>query len=187
MWIRQLRYGKVETGALLDTERMDSEITSLFVDLSVRTLRKTMGNIEACMSRLNDDQIWARGASHENSIGNLTLHLCGNVRQWIGFGVGGEPDIRHRDSEFSAQGGLSRAELLSRLQGTVDHAIPIIDGVTADRLVQQITPQGETVSVLDAIYHVVGHFQQHAGQIIFATKILAGEDLGLYRPKAAAK
>ncbi|HEX4809212.1 MAG TPA: DinB family protein [Bryobacteraceae bacterium] len=166
---------------------MDSEIARLFLDYSERMLRKMTGQIEACMSRLTDDQIWARGASHENSIGNLTLHLCGNVRQWIGFGVGAEPDIRDRDREFSAQGGLSRGELLSRLRATVDHAISIINGVTAERLVEKITPQGETVSVLDAIYQVVGHFQQHAGQIIFATKILAGEDLGLYRPKAAAR
>ncbi|MGC2661833.1 MAG: DinB family protein [Bryobacteraceae bacterium] len=164
---------------------MDSEITSLFVTHSVKSLRKMNGHIASCVARLTDDQIWARGASHENSIGNLALHLCGNVRQWIGSGVGAEPDIREREKEFSTQGGLSRADLLSRLNGTVDHAAAIIERVTAERLAEKITPQGETVTVLDAIYNVVGHFQQHTGQIVFATKILCGEDLGLYRPKAA--
>jgi hypothetical protein len=47
----------------------------------------------------------------------------------------------------------------------------------------EINPQTGPVSVLEAIYQVVGHFQQHTGQIIFATKMLAGEDLGIYRKR----
>jgi uncharacterized damage-inducible protein DinB len=162
---------------------MDSEIAQLFVTHSSKKLRQMTSHIESCLARLTNDQIWTRGASHENSIGNLTLHLCGNARQWIGAGVGAEPDIRDRNSEFSAQGGLSRSELLARLNATVEHAVATIDRVTAERLREEITPQNQTVTVLDAIYNVVGHFQQHTGQIIFATKILAGEDLGLYRPQ----
>lgn len=140
------------------------------------------GYIESCLSRLNDDQIWSRGAPHENSIGNLVLHLCGNVRQWIGAGVGGEQDIRDRPSEFSASGGLSVAQLSSHLRQTVEHAINIIDATPPERLIVEINPQNTPVSVLSAIYRVVGHFQQHTGQIIFATKIYSGQDLGLYRP-----
>ncbi|HEX4229341.1 MAG TPA: DUF1572 family protein [Bryobacteraceae bacterium] len=166
---------------------MDSEIATLFITHSTKRLRQMTGHIESCFTRLTDDQIWSRGASHENSIGNLILHICGNARQWIGFGVGAEPDVRDRESEFSAQGGLSRAELLARLNSTVDYAIAIVDKVTPERLVEKINPQREIVSVLDAIYQVVGHFQLHTGQIIFATKILAGEDLGLYRPQTVAK
>jgi uncharacterized damage-inducible protein DinB len=166
---------------------MDSEIASLFIAHSTRKLRQMATYIEACFARLTDEQIWARGATHENSIGNLTLHICGNARQWIGFGIGWEPDVRDRDSEFSTQGGLSRAELLAHLNSTVDHAIAIVDNVTSERLVEKINPQREIVSVLDAIYQVVGHFQLHTGQIIFATKILAGEDLGLYRPQPVTK
>jgi hypothetical protein len=161
---------------------MDSEIARLFIAHSAKKLPQISGYIESCLVRLTDDQIWSRGAPHENSIGNLILHLCGNVRQWIGAGVGGEQDIRDRDSEFSAQGGSTAADLISHLNQSVEHAVAIINAVTPERLRDQITPQGTRVSVLDAIYQVVGHFQQHAGQIIFATKIYAGEDLGLYRP-----
>ncbi len=112
----------------------------------------------------------------------MILHLCGNVRQWLAAGVGGERDIRDRDSEFSSTGGSGAAELTSQLRQTVDHAVEILDGVSAERLLDEINPQSGPVSVLEAIYHVVGHFQQHTGQIIFATKIYTGEDLGLYRP-----
>lgn len=161
---------------------MDSAIASLFVSLSVKKLRQMSDYIESCLGRLTDDQIWSRGAPHENSVGNLILHLCGNVRQWVIAGVGGELDIRERDKEFSASGGLSCAELTSQLRQIVDQAIKTIEAVTPERLLEQINPQKRQVSVLEAIYQAVGHFQQHTGQIIFATKIYSGEDLGLYRP-----
>src|SRR3954451_4172961 len=104
---------------------MDSEITRLFLAHSANKLQQMSGHIESCLDRLSDDQIWSRGAPHENSIGNLILHLCGNVRQWIGSGVGGESDIRDRDSEFSRCGGLSGPDLLRHLNQTVSHAIEI--------------------------------------------------------------
>lgn len=165
-----------------DTEEMDADLASLFIDQSVKQLQQRAAHIETCLAKLTDDQVWSRGAAHENAIGNLILHLCGNVRQWIGKGVGGHQNIRDRDSEFSAGGGLSAAELVSRLNQTVEQACAILKDVTPERLAEEIDPQDGPVSVLGAIYHVVGHFQLHAGQIIFATKIYAGEDLGLYRP-----
>lgn len=165
---------------------MHPDVTTLFLAHSTKKLHQMSGHIEACLDRLSDDQIWSRGAAHENSIGNLVLHLCGNARQWIWAGVGGEKDVRDRDSEFSVQGGLSGADLIAHLKQTVDRAGVILEGVTAVRLLDVINPQNGPVSVLDAIYQVVGHFQQHTGQIIFATKILTGEDLGLYRPPPRA-
>ncbi len=161
---------------------MESDVSSLFVSTSVKQLQRMLAYIESCLERLTDDQVWSRGAPNENSIGNLIAHLCGNVRQWICAGIGGEPDNRDRDSEFSTTGGLSIAELSARLKQTVADAIKIIEGLSAQRLVLVINPQDGPVSVLEAVYHVVGHFQQHTGQIIFATKILGGQDLGLYRP-----
>lgn len=161
---------------------MDSAIAQLFLAYSEKKLQQMAGYIESCMARLSDDQIWSRGAGHENSIGNLILHLCGNMRQWIVAGVGGEKDIRDRDAEFAATGGLSGAELIAHLRRTVDEASEVIRTVTSARLLDEINPQSGPVSVLEAIYQVVGHFQQHGGQIIFATKIYTGEDLGLYRP-----
>jgi uncharacterized damage-inducible protein DinB len=160
---------------------MHSEITRLFLVHSTKKLRQMCAHIESCLARLTDGQIWSRGAAHENSIGNLVLHLCGNVRQWIGAGVGGEQDIRDRDREFSTRAGMTTADLLSHLKQTVDHAVAIVDRVTPARLLDEINPQTGQVSVLEAIYQVVGHFQQHTGQIIFATKMLAGEDLGIWR------
>jgi uncharacterized damage-inducible protein DinB len=111
------------------------------------------------------------------------LHLCGNVRQWIGSYVGGLDDIRNRPREFSEREHISSPALLKRLDETVELATRIIDELDPKRLVEYVAVQdGQHSSVLEAIYHVVGHFQQHTGQIIFATKLWTSQDLGLYRP-----
>ena len=162
---------------------MEDKIAGLFLDSSVKRLRQMSGHIEKCLGRLTDEQVWSRGGKNENAIGNLILHLCGNARQWIISGVGGAKDVRDRPTEFAAMGDWTREQLLAHMRQTVEEAVQVLQSVKAARLAEIVTPQSESVPVLEAIYQVVAHFQQHAGQIIFATKILTGEDLGLVRPK----
>jgi uncharacterized damage-inducible protein DinB len=152
----------------------------IFLDSSARRLRQNVDRIEKCLARLTDDQIWLREHESENAVGNLLLHLAGNVRQWIISGVGGTSDTRDRDSEFNAHSGPSKSELLTALRTTVEDACGVIDPLTSERLVTIVHVQKYDVSVLEAIYHVVEHFAQHTGQIIFATKMLTGEEMGFY-------
>lgn len=156
-------------------------LAPLLLDFSVRKLRELTGRIEFCLAQLNEDQIWARGSESENAIGNLTLHLAGNVRQWIVSGAGARPDVRDRDAEFAARGGLPKAELQARLRGAVEEAAAVIQSLTPERLAERVAIQRYDVSVLEAVMHVVEHFSMHTGQIIFATKMLTGSDLGFYR------
>ena len=163
------------------TQGIMSETDRLFVDCSVRRLREQLPRIETCLGMLSPEQVWTRGGENENAIGNLALHLCGNVRQWIIAGVGGERDERDRDSEFSSRGGASTAELSARLRQTVEEAVAIIAGLAPERLAMPLLVQGYRVTVLEAVYHVVEHFSYHTGQILFATKMLTGANLGFYR------
>lgn len=159
---------------------MDALLQRQFLDHSINKLRQYTGRIEHCLGQLNEEQVWARGGENENAIGNLVLHLCGNVRQWIVAGVGGQPDIRERDREFAARGGVPARELVDRLRGTIEEAAAVISGVTPERLAQRLLIQNYDESGLEAIYHVVEHFSMHTGQIIFVTKMLTGSDLGFY-------
>lgn len=159
---------------------MSTAAGRIFLEFSIRKMRQLSGRIADCLSRLDEDAIWKRGRETENAIGNLVLHLTGNLRQWILSGVGGSHDTRHRDHEFAAQGGISKADLLARLDSTVSEATGILESLTPERLADAIKPQGYEVTVLEAIYHVVEHFSQHTGQIIFATKLATGQDLGYY-------
>ncbi|HWY46568.1 MAG TPA: DUF1572 family protein [Bryobacteraceae bacterium] len=160
-----------------------------FLRISAEKLRRSGSRIEDCVGRLNHEQIWTRNADNLNSIGNLVLHLCGNVRQWIGFGIGDLADQRDRDGEFAARGGLEPAELIERARQTVSDAIGIIGNFDAARLLEKVTIQNYEVTKVEAIYQVVEHFAQHTGQIIFVTKMLTGDDLGYFKhlnPGAAA-
>jgi len=156
-------------------------IEQLFLKFSADKLDQLRNRIHDCVGRLDEYQIWLRHADSENAVGNLVLHLAGNVRQWIGYGVGGQADIRQRDTEFAARGGRSKAELLARLDESVDNAVVIIRDLAHDELNREATIQKYTVTIMEAIYHVIEHFSQHTGQIIFATKLLSGEDLGYYK------
>ena len=153
----------------------------LFLDYSARKLRQLSRRIEDCLGRLTHEQIWARGAENENAVGNLVLHLSGNVRQWIVAGVGGQPDIRQRDTEFAARGGVPASSLRERLGGVIEEAVRTIETLAPERLCGPLVVQGYDVTVLEAIYAVVEHFSGHTGQIIYATKLLTGEDLGYYK------
>jgi uncharacterized damage-inducible protein DinB len=153
----------------------------LFLDYSARKLRQLSGRVQDCLGRLTEEQIWARGAENENAVGNLVLHLGGNIRQWIVAAVGGRPDIRQRDAEFSARGGLAATGLAEHLGGIVEEAARVIETLAPERLTERLTVQSYDVTVLEAIYHVVEHFSGHTGQIVYATKLLTGDDLGYHR------
>jgi hypothetical protein len=156
--------------------------TELFLSHSTAKLTEMTRYIETCLLMLNFDQVWFRGHPDHNSIGNLILHLSGNVRQWIGSSIGGEPDVRQRDQEFASSSRTDTPELLAALQSTVNDAVSILKNLPPGRLTEVVSTQDGERSVLDVIYQVVGHFQQHTGQIIFETKRLTGEDLKFYVP-----
>jgi uncharacterized damage-inducible protein DinB len=160
-----------------------NDVATLFLSYSSRKLGQMTATLESCLHRLTDDQVWQRGGEHENAIGNLILHLSGNMRQWIMFGVDRQPDVRVRDAEFSATGGMGAEQLLTLFRTTTAEARAVIKALPAERLTEITNPQHGEVSVLDAIYQVVGHVQQHVGQIILLTKQMAGTDLDLSMPR----
>ena len=162
---------------------MDDAIAAEFLDVSRRKLEMITDNLRMCMGKLSDAQVWERHAAHENTVGNLVLHRCGNIRQWVMHGVGGADDVRVREREFSAEGGLTGAELMGIFQTTISEACGVIAAVPAGRLTEVVHPQGRTVTVLEAIYQVVAHVHQHVGQIILLTKQMTRADLDLTIPR----
>ena len=137
--------------------------------------------ILAAIERLSDADLWWRPNDASNSVGNLILHLAGNVRQWIVGGVGGAPDHRERALEFSRRDPLTRAELLNTLERAVRDADAVLGTLPTAALGEQRLIQGREVTVLAAVYHVVEHFSTHVGQIVLIVKQRSGADLGFYQ------
>jgi uncharacterized damage-inducible protein DinB len=136
--------------------------------------------IERCLEKLTDADAWWRASEESNSIGNLMLHLAGNVRQWIVSGVGGASDRRERQREFDERAQMPRDELLVLLKRTLAEVDDTLAGLDASRLMERRLIQGCEVTILEAVFHVVEHFAMHTGQIILLTKMLVRKDLRFY-------
>jgi len=147
------------------------DIARAFIERSrFYLVREYPTKIERCLDVLPGEALWRRDDASENSVGNLLLHLSGNVRQWIVGGVGGAPDARQRAAEFSARAGDAAPTLMARLRETLTEADAVLASLDAERLQEQRRIQGRDVKVLDAVFHVVEHFSMHTGQIILLTK-----------------
>ncbi len=110
-----------------------------------------------------------------NSIGNLILHLCGNLRQWIVAGIGGDLDVRQRPKEFSDRGPISKAELQHRLGGVVVQSQAALSKASAQELLRKRCIQGFDVTGLEAIFDSIPHFKGHTQEIVHMTRCVLGQ------------
>jgi len=164
----------------VDHTRVGADFGQTFRDYAARKLEDHFAQVARCANLLSDEQLWYRANSHSNSVGNLLLHLRGNVSQWILDGVGGQPVERDRQAEFDARGLIPKEAVLEPLGRTVEAACGVIRGVSDASLVEERTIQNYRVTGLAAIMHVVEHFAFHTGQIVTTTKWLLDADLSLY-------
>jgi hypothetical protein len=151
---------------------MDTQAARIFLDRArYLLLTEYRTKIRLAVEALPEDALWWRANDQSNSVGNLLLHLTGNVRQWMISGVGGKPDIRHRAEEFAAQNGPPAAVLLANLNLVFDEVDRVLGALTPESLLEHRTIQGRDVTVLDAIFICVEHFSLHLGQIILIAKL----------------
>jgi uncharacterized damage-inducible protein DinB len=136
--------------------------------------------IRTAAEALPPDKLWWRPNEQSNSVGNLLLHLSGNVRQWIISGVGGRPDVRKRGMEFAARGGMTVANMVDGLEATLAEADSVLCGLSPSELLTRRTIQARDTTVFEAVYHVVEHFSTHTGQIVWIAKMLAPGAIQFY-------
>jgi len=133
-----------------------------------------------CVEQMSDADLWWRPNDVSNSVGNLILHLCGNLRQWIVSSVGGVEFQRDRDAEFAARGPVAKTELVKNLKQVADDVDKVFAALTTERLMARVKVQKYEVSTLQAVYHVVEHFGYHLGQILYIYKMRTGTDPRFY-------
>jgi uncharacterized damage-inducible protein DinB len=133
-----------------------------------------------CLNAMTDDQIWWRPNEQSNSVGNLVLHLHGNLKQWIVASLGGRQFHRERDAEFATRARVSRAELISAIETVVAEVESVLVDYPASQLLVLHAVQVYQVSALQAVYHVVEHFSYHLGQILYIYKLQTATDPGFY-------
>jgi uncharacterized damage-inducible protein DinB len=157
-------------------------VSALFLEFSRRKLlEEYWPRLQGSIVSLSEAEIWWRPNDASNSIGNLLLHLNGNVRQWLVASFSESADDRDRPAEFAERRLVPRSDLLATLATTMGEASATLARLTEDDLRKTLRIQGYTVSGVEAVYQVVEHFAMHYGQIVYIIKQVQGRSLGFYR------
>ena len=145
-----------------------------------KLLEQYWPRLRKAVEPLSDEQIWWRPNEASNSIGNLILHLNGNVWQWLVASFNRLEDSRDRPAEFNATGDLSAADLLAGLaghrrsgQGVGRH---YARGIAGD-----VDIQGYTVSGTGGRLPSGRALRAALRPDLYITKMQEGRDLGFYR------
>lgn len=159
---------------------MQNSIAAEFISQAVFRMQENTLRIEKCLQLLSEEDIWKKPNEAANSIGNLMLHLCGNITQYIISSLGNKEDNRVRDEEFSIQGGYDKKQLFQKLTAAIEEAVHIIRALDENKLMTIRSVQGFQLSGIGSIVHMAEHYSYHTGQIILITKLITNKDLGFY-------
>jgi uncharacterized damage-inducible protein DinB len=163
---------------------MNFETAQLHAQLISETRRRifdeSIPRIKKCLDLLNEDEVWRRPNQHSNSVGNLTLHVCGNARQWIVSGLGKKRDIRKRQEEFDELGPIPKADLIRMLDFLIIELDSVLEKVDVPLLMGLHKVQAYEESGVSILIHVIEHFSYHTGQITYFVKALKDVDTGYY-------
>lgn len=159
----------------------DDEVAALFLERSRHFLSfEYPVKIRGAVGPLSYESIWRRPNDDSNSIGNLLLHLAGNIRQWIVSGIGGVPGDRDRAAEFATRDGPAGEELIELLASAVRDADAVLARLSGSELTRPVTIQGRETTIMAALYHVIEHFSMHTGQIILLAKMYSPGTVRFY-------
>jgi len=124
----------------------------------------------------DDESLFRTLPGVTNSAGNLALHVCGNLKHFVGSVLGGTGYVRDRDAEFATRGGR-RADVARELRETA-----AVVGDTLERLpaatLDDPYPQpygGLTLPCRLFLLHLAVHLSFHLGQAGYLRRIVTGD------------
>ena len=149
--------------------------TQLMLTEIVARMRLWLDRAIHCIDQLDETQIWYRPNDSSNAIGNLILHLVGNLHQWILGGIDNQEDVRNRPAEFNARSGHTKQQLRDLLKDTVGKCCSIIEKMPLSRVTEVRRIQDMNATLAFALVMAVSHLGLHVGQIQYIGKMLLAE------------
>ncbi|PSR14301.1 MAG: hypothetical protein DA408_08305 [Bacteroidetes bacterium] len=159
---------------------MDPAYHREFKAQAIFRMEEKRTHIAKCLHQLDETELWWRPNASSNSVGNLLLHLAGNIGQYILSSLANQPDTRQRAAEFAATDGFRKAEAWELLDTTISQACAAIAACPAGEMLRVRKVQGFEFSGLGVVLHVVEHLSYHTGQIAYLVKWRQDQPLGLY-------
>jgi hypothetical protein len=121
---------------------------------------------------LSSEELWQRPFPYGNSIGNLVLHVTGNLNYYIGAQIAGTGYIRHRDLEFT-DSGKPKGELLKAFDDAIEITVATIESQSDDDWSAPYYAERADGSTRFAqVLACAGHAYHHIGQIIYLQREL---------------
>jgi hypothetical protein len=163
-----------------------SDLGRDFLAEARRQLAASTATIHHSLGQLDDGQVWWRPREDMNSVGNLLLHLAGNLRQRVLSDIGGAPNDRDRLAEFTERGPIPKAEVLRRFEDAVGRADATLAGMAPEQLLETrrynvvAGPVEGTVQAL--VLNVLTHLAGHAQEILHLTRLQLGERFAFRNP-----
>jgi uncharacterized damage-inducible protein DinB len=122
--------------------------------------------------------IWQTAPGVTNTVGNLTLHVCGNLQYFVGRILGGTAYVRDRGHEFSARD-VPRHDLIAELARTQDVVRTVVPVLTDEALGAPYpeTVAGVTTTTGQLLTHLAAHLAFHLGQAGYLRRMLTGDNV----------
>jgi hypothetical protein len=124
----------------------------------------------------DDESLFRTVPGVTNSAGNLALHVCGNLKHFVGAVLGGTGYVRNREAEFATRSG-SRGQLARELRETAG-----IVATTLGRLPPEAAsrPYPQAVAELQLpcglfLMHLAVHLGFHLGQAGYLRRVVTGD------------
>lgn len=138
-------------------------------DLFSRDLTKVKEEITSFSS---ENALWLTAEGINNSAGNLSLHISGNLQHFFGAVLGGTDYVRDRDFEFS--GKVSRQELLDDLEAAEKSVIETLAKIKQEDLEKDfpLKIRENTWKTGYFFLHIYSHLSYHLGQINYHRRLL---------------
>lgn len=141
-----------------------------------RLINRELGTLrDELLAYPDEAMIWARPVGTPNSAGNLTLHLCGNLRWYVGAQYGATGYIRDRDKEFSDRG-VPREALLALVTATADEVTRTFATFDPTQFAREYPLEvgGYRFPADRFLMHLASHLAYHLGQVDYHRRMVTG-------------
>ena len=150
--------------------------TPLTEHLSTILLRD-LNELKAELDLVPAEHLWVTRPGIINPIGVLVVHVCGNLRYFIGGVLGSDGYVRDREAEFAVTH-RPHSELQEELDRTlvaVERVLPTLSEADLQRVMPHTPPQHQGKTVGHFLVQLTNHLSRHRGQLNYLRRILAAE------------
>ena len=154
-----------------------SDLHNIIQVALVKEYRERAGELHRWVDPLSQEQLWTNPFNYGNSVGHLLLHLTGNLRYYIGTQIAGTGYVRNRALEFTDTARHPKAEVVSRLDRTIDMVVATLEAQSATDWTLPYSGEGEPEAKdrFTIFLRCATHFYEHVGQVNYLSRqLMAG-------------